>query len=128
MIRTLIVAILTALTIGCNKNDNFNNEQITYSISASSNTNITDKPLLIQAYPNPFSSRVNVDLVVNQQSEISVSVSGKRGFLQKIIDKYETGPGYVNIRMDFTDFEPGVYLCEIVVNDIVERIELLKAM
>lgn len=125
VMKHLFIILIMAVLAGCSKSDNANNK-ISYSVNYSSNSIISDKPIIVYSFPNPFRNFILIGVSVEEKSKVSVSFSNKKGFLQKVVNDYEVEAGQSTFQFAFENPAPGAYLCEVVVNDVVERIELIS--
>jgi hypothetical protein len=80
----------------------------------------------IKVYPNPTTGNVFIDVVLDDISDISISVYDLTG--RKITEEYFDNSFKAKAFFDLSGEKNGVYLCEIKTNDkvIVKKISLLK--
>jgi hypothetical protein len=123
--KSLFAILILAILTGCSKSDNANNK-ISYSVDYNSSSIISDKPIVVYSYPNPFRNIIVIGVSVLEKSKISISFSNKKGYLQKVVDGYEVETGQSTFQFAFENPASGAYLCEVVVNDVVERIEFIN--
>jgi len=127
MMKRIIFLVFTSLLLGCEKQEPFSDSAITYKVYAAPTIH-PDEPVVILIYPNPFTDMVIIDVIVRLESRISLTLTNQGGDLQKVLDDFQIDAGrMLNVKVNFANHQPGIYLCEVVVNDKVDRFELIKA-
>ncbi len=124
--KLLVAALIVALMVGCSKFDNANDSQISYTVDNTSSAINSDSPFVLYSYPNPFRNNLMIGVSVHEKSKVSISFSNKKGYLQKVVDNYEVETGQSIFNMYFNNPVSGTYLCEVVINDVVERLEFIN--
>jgi hypothetical protein len=78
-------------------------------------------------YPNPTTDFVNIDLSLNQSSDVKISIYDIAGKLVRS-QQNEMGLGTQNIRMSVSDLNVGVYFIQFIVNDEMQDIKRMVIM
>jgi len=93
-------------------------------------TNIEDLHVLTGAniYPNPAAERINIELNLDQSSNIKIQFYNGSGQLEKIIDKGLLPKGNHNIEIDVSRLNNGLYFARISYGkeSITKKIQIFK--
>tara|TARA_Y100000589_G_scaffold320522_1_gene350553 strand:- start:1725 stop:4349 length:2625 start_codon:yes stop_codon:yes gene_type:complete len=80
--------------------------------------------LHISAFPNPFNEYVNVEYVLEEQSDVEISIFNVKGEQVKQLSKQKLNIGKHNLILDTKDLVAGLYLC--VINQHGKRNKTVK--
>ncbi|HEX3007391.1 MAG TPA: T9SS type A sorting domain-containing protein, partial [Bacteroidales bacterium] len=83
--------------------------------------------LVVRTYPNPFVSKVSVDLYNGGTSPIMVKIYSADG--SEVFNKtVEPVPGYINAELELNGLQKGIYFMKIFTSDgkLDETIKLMK--
>lgn len=91
-------------------------------------TKIIDSYQVFNVYPNPFSEKTNVNIVLNNENTVSLSVYDLSG---KLVDKVLTNElksaGSYNIKWHAGNLKPGIYLFKLIAgNKVMNRKFLIE--
>jgi len=79
----------------------------------------------LELYPNPFIDSTAIYLTLDGTGEVAVQLTDKQGaFFSEFRETLKAGD--YRIALQFSGFERGILLCEIIVADAVERYQLVK--
>jgi hypothetical protein len=78
------------------------------------------------AYPNPFRYLVTLGVGIHKPRKVVLSVSDKNGKLIKYVDA-ALDSGYHQYTINFSNQSAGLYVCEAMIDDKIERINLYHA-
>jgi len=104
--------------ISCSKEDNYQIQELKISSTTVKASIVSDAEPGLFAYPNPFHDLVYLYLVGKTPADILIS--DDKGDFKRISASDN------QIILDFSNEKSGVYDCEILSNNIVYRIYLIK--
>ena len=93
-------------------------------------TSIPEEFYLYQNYPNPFNSVTTIKYKINRESYVQLKIFNILGEEVRTLIKENESPGVYQVSwngMSDTDkpLESGVYICQLVVNDRIDRRKLI---
>jgi hypothetical protein len=119
MRKIIFISIIILLVISCSEDEEYNIRELnlTFKLTESAQDSYTDPRITI--YPNPFSTRVIIDLGTYTNAEILIN--DDQGDYKRI-----TLTNSSIVEIDFSKENSGVYYCEIISNSEVYRTYLIK--
>lgn len=105
--------------------------QVAYGVVPLSTINLSTAQLLAQNYPNPFNSGTNISFIIPEEGDVEFTIydlSGRK--LVKLVDDH-LSKGRHEVKWNSMDsfnkpLPPGIYIGRLLVNDIDEKVKMLK--
>jgi hypothetical protein len=119
MRKIIFSSIIILLVISCSKDEEYNIRELNlaFKLTEAEQNAYTDPRITI--YPNPFSTRVIIDIGTSANAEILIN--DDQGDYKRI-----TLTNSSAVQIDFSKENSGVYYCEIINNSEVYRTYLIK--
>ena len=87
--------------------------------------NVMNNKCLVRNYPNPFSGRTNIELILKNPAQVRIAVFNSLGTIVTELQNGRLSSGIHNFRIDGTNFSKGIYLAKIIADDKSSFLKLL---